>query len=574
MRHDERSAIRTDDGGSRWPGHDRDAIDLSDDERVAIGIGVGSGSRCQDVAAGGGVLGDGRAVVVRDRSGIRHVPGERLRSLCSRRIGRGDRHCIWSANRSARVDGSGDEARVRVDAQPRRQRAAVIEDEDIAAIGIAEVPRDVEAHAAAVAAVLRGDGCRGRSVVRPRDGIRHSGRVGSPFTIADGVGHGRRPRFPNSQIVEGRAGIERHRAGRAHSERATVGAGDARPNITRDSVDRADGERVAVGIAIDGAVRQYVATRGGVLGRREVVVDGGRSRVGDVPSENLRSRGSPRIGRGDRHRVRTANAGRRINRARDDAGRRINAQSRWKCSAVAEGQHVAGIAIGEVAADIQRDRHVVGAALSRNWSRCWRFIGSGDSDGQRRRGRAAFVVSHRVADGCDASFPRCQIVESCAGIERVAASGRDRKRAAVGACNAGSDISRHAVDFRHSECVAVRISVVADNVAGRRRSRCHCARVGHSCRSWVDDIPDKCLRCGDSRRIGGRDDNGIRAGDAGRWIDRPRNDASVRVDAQAWWQSSAVAEAQHIAAVGIAEVAADIQRHAAGIAAALSTDDG
>src|SRR5690606_2754042 len=93
-----------------------------------------------------------------------------------------------------------------------------------------------------------------------------------------------------------------------------------------------------------------------VLVGRAAVIGGGRGEVLDVPREVLRDRGAALVGSRDGDgvdAVLTALRSRIVERAGNDAGRRINGQARGQTGGRV-GQRIAGVHIRELARDVDR----------------------------------------------------------------------------------------------------------------------------------------------------------------------------------------------------------------------------
>ena len=555
----ERAAVGADDARADIA---CDTVDGSHGQRVAVGIGVVGDhvARCRRV------LGRGVRVGVGGRSGIRHGPDEGLRRGRAVRIGSRDRDAVRAADAGARCDRARDDAGRRMDAQARRQIAGA-EGECVAAVRVGEAAADIESHDGAVVVCLSRNRRRSWSVVRAGDRDGESCRRSSALSVADRVADRGDARFAEGQIIERGSLCKRVRARRADVERPTGRTGNVRADTPRSTVDRADIERVAVGI---GVVRADVAAGRSILGGGAAVVDRSRRGVRHGPREGLRRGHSTWIGSCNRDRVRSGHARVGRNRSRDDAGRRVDAQPRWQVRR-AERERGACVGIAEVPRHVERDARAVGAVLSRDGRRCRRVVRAGH--GHRHDGRVGptLTVADRVADSCRSRFADGQIIERRAGVKRVRARRADRERTAVRTGDARPHIARHAVDRADGERVAVGIGVVGADVAGRCCVLGRGAAVVVGRRSRIGDVPREGLRSRDSGRIGPGDRDAVRAGDAGVGRDRPGDDAGRRMDAQAGRQICR-AERQHVAAIGIAEAAGDIERHRLRIAVVLRRD--
>ncbi|GJD54049.1 hypothetical protein OPKNFCMD_6829 [Methylobacterium crusticola] len=248
----------------RAAGHDADAVDGRDRQRVTVAVAVVPQNRDGD----GGVLGAGEAVRECRRGVLdrRHQAGDggavAAAVAVRERVGERD----WAVEIGLRHEGEGavgverHRAAGDHDGAARRDEGAVDLDqaEDVA-VDVAVVATHLEGdgtvlrHGEAVVAEHRrvidrgegaGDGCRRDTAAPVRDGVREGDRAVEVQGRHEG---------------EGPVGVQGHGAARHRDRAAGHDAG---------AVDGGNGQRVAVGVAV---VRQHRDQRGRVLGAGEAV---------------------------------------------------------------------------------------------------------------------------------------------------------------------------------------------------------------------------------------------------------------------------------------------------------------
>ena len=340
------------------------------------------------------------------------------------------------------------------------------------------------------------------------------------------------------------------------------------------AVDGRDLQRVAVGIGVVGqdtvlgVDRQVDALVGGA-----VVFDSSRGRVLHIPREVLRHRGAGLVGGGDGDgvdaMVTTLRSG-LVQRAGNDAGLGVDGQA-GRQALGRERQRIAGIDVGELARDVDRDDGlavVVGLVIQRHARGQDRgVVGARDGDREGRRARGALEVGDRVRDRGSGSLVCTQTLERRARIERVSAIGIQRERATMGTRHRGADARGIAVDVRNMQGVAVRVAVVAQHAFGDVVHDQHVVLTGgvgvvSGDRLGVAHLPDKALRHRGARFVGGRHVDEVFALHAGVGVigdpvgEGARERAGLAVEGQAAGQVVGRVR-QHVAIVDVAEEAGD-----------------
>ncbi|CAB3703405.1 hypothetical protein LMG5911_05116 [Achromobacter spanius] len=517
------------------------------------------------------VLSGGARVVGGDRRGIADVPHESLRHRGARFVGGRHGNEVLALHAGVGVIGCpvGKLPAERAGGRVEGQSAGYVVDrirQHIAAVHVIEEAGQVVVDGIAVHVALVVQGNRGGRVVRAGDFNREGGGAGAAFAVRDGVGD-RASRFlADGQALEGRTGVKAVGAVGVQGEGAAVGASHGRAHVGCLAVDLRDGQRVAIRIGVVGQHAVLgIHAEGGVFVGRAAVIDGGRRRVLDVPREVLRDRSAALVGGGDGDGVDaldTTLRGRVVQRAGDDAGRRINGQSgRQTGSRV--GQHIASVDVRELLGDIDRGDGlaVIAGLVAQRHARGQDggVVGAGHRHAQGRGAGAAFAVGDGVGDRAGRLLASGQVLEGRTRVEAVGAVSVQGEGAAVGAGYGRAHVGCLAVDLRDGQRVAVRIGVVRQHavlgVNVQAGVFVRCAVVVRGGRSGIADVPCELLRGRGAGRIRRGHDYGVDAVGAALgsgMIDRAGDDAGVRIDGQARRQAGG-AERQLVAGVGVRE---------------------
>ena len=439
-------------------------------QRIAVRIAIGHIARArtctaQHIAADRRVFARRRAIVMGHWRGVRHRPGKHL---VYRLVAIGGRygHAVHTARTALAgrvVDRAADEAGIRVDAQAIRQAAGAVGQR--VAVHIIKVSGHIHAtDDAAVLAVLRQDIANGiGGVVGCRNGNDQVGGVRAALAVADRVGHGRYRAIPVRHRREAVATVAVER------QIANSRDGDAVTRVMGRTVhlERGHAQRIAVRIAIGHIARartctaQHIAADRRVFARRRAIVMGHWRGVRHRPGKHLVYRLVAIGGRYGHavHTARTALAGRMIDRATDDAGVRIDAQTTWQArSGISQ---LVTIHIAEVARYVQAYATVsILARLISNRALGLRLVvDRRDRDVQLRRVRTTFSITDGIGHARHCTVPVRR------GREAVATVAVEYQRP-FGQSHASAGAVGRAIDgeLGHSQCIAIRI--VGQHVTG------------------------------------------------------------------------------------------------------------
>ena len=252
-----------------------------------------------------------------------------------------------------------------------------------------------------------------------------------------------------------------------------------------------------------------------VLVCRAGIGNGGRDRVFHHPVEGLRDAPAIAVRCRNEDRIGAVGvsggaglAGARVDRAADDAGRRVQCQS-FRQALGGVGQRVAGVGVGETALDIDADVRLGILALLRGQRARENgdVVRARDGDRQRRGRGATFAVADRVLDAGRSLLAGRQILEFPVRVEIVAAVGPEREQAAI--------VAGHAVLRDHGQRIAIRVTVIGKHAIGgvhaQRRVLVCRPGVGNGYRVRIRNRPGEGVGGALTVSVRRRDDDGVGA---------------------------------------------------------------